>query len=90
MSNEKEAEGKGNCAENSYLILPEVIDQITKKSPAQLSLSAQEENVHAVSKSQHIISYIWCTLPRELLSSTLTSEVQELPVISDTSWVRFT
>lgn len=51
MNNEKEAEGKGNYAENSHLILPEVIDQITKKSPTQLRLSAHEENMYMLFQS---------------------------------------
>lgn len=43
----------GNGAQFSNLIFPEVTDQVTKQSPAQLSPSAEGETIHhTVSKLQ--------------------------------------
>ena len=81
----------GKRAQFSNLVLPEVTDQVTKQSPAQLSLSAEGETIHTLFQSyNHIARYIWCTSRRELFSSTLAKAACQLLVISNIPWARFT
>lgn len=80
----------GNRAQDSNLVLPEATDQVTKQSPAQPSLSAERETIRTLFQSyNHITRYIWCTSPKELLSSTFAKAAHHLLVTSNMPWATF-